>query len=105
MENRFDNTATIFKALSDSNRLMIVDMLLNGEQCACQLLDELNISQSTLSHHMKSLCEAGIVNCRREGKWMHYSINNNGCEEAYLLLTKIKSAPVQNMKEEKYCCD
>ena len=66
--------ATIFKALGDENRIRILKLLHSGEKCACKLLEELNISQPTLSHHMKILCDAGIVTGRKEGKWMHYSI-------------------------------
>lgn len=72
------NMAAIFKALGDENRIRILKLLHGGEKCACKLLDELNISQSTLSHHMKILCDAGIVTGRKEGKWMHYSICYEG---------------------------
>lgn len=64
----------IFKALGDENRIRILKILRSGEKCACHLLEELNISQSTLSHHMKILCDAGLVTGRKEGKWMHYCI-------------------------------
>ena len=66
--------ALVFKALSDENRLRIMKLLRTGEKCACKLLEELNISQPTLSHHMKILCDSGLVTGRKEGKWMHYSI-------------------------------
>lgn len=105
MENKHDGTAKVFKALCDSNRLKIIEMLLNGEMCACQLLDELNIRQSTLSHHMKSLCESGVVNCRREGKWMYYSLNKKGCEAAFGVLTGIMEAPVQSNIDERCKCE
>lgn len=65
----------LFKALADTNRLMIVDMLSCGELCACKILEKFNITQPTLSHHMKILCECGLVNGRKEGKWMHYSLD------------------------------
>ncbi len=65
----------ILKALSDENRLNIIMFLQDGEKCACNLLDLLNIGQSTLSHHMKILCDSGIVSARKEGKWTHYSLN------------------------------
>ncbi|MGI6013342.1 MAG: ArsR/SmtB family transcription factor [Oscillospiraceae bacterium] len=65
----------ICKALSDSNRLQIVQMLSDGEKCACKLLERFEITQPTLSHHMKILCECGLVDVRREGKWNHYSLN------------------------------
>ncbi|NMB04025.1 MAG: winged helix-turn-helix transcriptional regulator, partial [Tissierellia bacterium] len=64
---------TIYKALSDGNRLQIIKMLKDGERCACQMLEDLNITQPTLSHHMKVLIAADLVNVRKDGKWMHYS--------------------------------
>lgn len=70
-----EETAEICKALSDSNRLKIVELLVHGELCACELNDELNITQPTLSHHMKVLSECGLVSATKEGKWMHYSLN------------------------------
>jgi ArsR family transcriptional regulator len=67
--------ALICKALADSNRLQIVQMLSNGEKCACKLLERFQITQPTLSHHMKILCESGLVDVRKDGKWSHYSLN------------------------------
>ena len=72
--NEIDVTA-ICRALGDSNRMLIVSMLSGGELCACKLLEQFQITQPTLSHHMKVLCECGIVNTRKEGKWSHYSLN------------------------------
>ncbi|MBR5915917.1 MAG: winged helix-turn-helix transcriptional regulator [Spirochaetia bacterium] len=66
------------KALADENRLAVMLSLQNGEKCACVLLDELNITQPTLSHHMRLLCDSGLVVGRKEGKWMHYSISSEG---------------------------
>ena len=54
-------TALIFKAFCDENRVRILNLLRGGEKCACRLLEELSISQPTLSHHMKILCDSGIV--------------------------------------------
>ena len=68
------NMAAVFKALGDENRIRVLKILRSGEKCACHLLEELNISQSTLSHHMKILCDTGIVTGRKEGKWMYYAI-------------------------------
>ena len=72
--NKID-VALICKALSDSNRLEIVQMLSEGEKCGCKLLERFEITQPTLSHHMKILVEAGMVNDRKEGKWHYYSLN------------------------------
>ncbi len=66
------------KALSDENRLAVMLSLQHGEKCGCVLLEELNITQPTLSHHMKLLCDSGLVTGRREGKWMYYSISPEG---------------------------
>lgn len=81
--------AMIFKAFSDENRIKILSLLQTGEKCACTLLDDLQIGQSTLSHHMKILCEANIVHARREGKWTYYSIDKKGTEMADELLKQI----------------
>ena len=73
--------AEIFKALSDENRVEILIMLSKGEKCACKLLEELEVSQPTLSHHMKILCDSKLVNARKEGRWMHYSLSQEGINE------------------------
>lgn len=75
-------SARIFKAFCDERRIDILRLLSDGEKCACRLLEELNISQPTLSHHMKILCDAGIVVARRDGKWTHYRISDEGCNVA-----------------------
>lgn len=69
------DVALICKALGDSNRLKIVQMLSNGEKCGCKILEAFEITQPTLSHHMKTLCECGLVNARKDGKWSHYSLS------------------------------
>lgn len=69
------DVALICKALGDSNRLEIVQMLSDGEKCGCKLLERFEITQPTLSHHMKILVECGLVNDRKESKWHHYSLN------------------------------
>ncbi|MDF2484280.1 MAG: putative transcriptional regulator [Herbinix sp.] len=77
MSELYNQRALELKALSDPNRLVILDQLKDGERCACKILELLKISQPTLSHHMRILCQAGLVNCRREGKWMHYRLNGD----------------------------
>lgn len=78
--------AKVFKAFCDENRLQILGLLRTGEKCACVLLSQLQISQSTLSYHMKILCESGIVVGRTEGKWTHYAISEEGSRRAQALL-------------------
>lgn len=103
MKSNYNETAKVFKVLSDPNRLMIIEMILNGEKCACTLLEDLNISQSTLSHHMKTLCDSGVVNCRKEGKWNYYSINKEGCKTIFNFLTKIKESPTAAKCTDEKC--
>jgi ArsR family transcriptional regulator, arsenate/arsenite/antimonite-responsive transcriptional repressor len=69
--------ALFMKALADETRVKIFDMLSEGELCACKILEEFNITQPTLSYHMKILCDSGLVNGRRDGVWIKYSINKN----------------------------
>lgn len=88
------DAALICKCLSDANRLQIVRMLAGGEQCACKLLEAFDITQPTLSYHMKNLTDCGLVNVRREGRWSHYSINAQVMEafKAFVAgLTDLKS--------------
>lgn len=75
MEHETKSQAIKFKALCDENRLRIVEQLKEGQKCACELLDILNITQPTLSHHMKILCASGLVEGQKDGRWMHYSLN------------------------------
>lgn len=65
----------ILRALGGDTRMQIFEMLQNGKMCACNLLEKLQITQPTLSHHMKILCDCGIVLSEKEWKWSHYSIN------------------------------
>ena len=74
----FREDARKIKALADENRLAIMLALQYGEKCGCVLLEEMNITQPTLSHHMKILCDSGLVSSRKEGKWMHYSLSKEG---------------------------
>jgi ArsR family transcriptional regulator len=97
----YEEKARIFKALCDENRLRILELLHNGERCACKLLDDLNIQQSTLSHHMKILCDAGIVKGRKDGKWMHYSIDLEGSQYAQEVLKQLLAV---NIDEQDCCC-
>lgn len=70
-----EEVAEICKAMSDVNRLKIIEMLTQGEKCGCNLLEELQVTQPTLSHHMRVLGDCGLVSSRKDGKWQHYSIN------------------------------
>lgn len=88
--------STMYKAFCDENRLSIIDMLTQGEHCACDLLDQLEIGQSTLSHHMRLLIESGVVSARKSGKWTYYTLSRVGCDKAISELVQFVS-----MKESK----
>ena len=93
--------ALVFKALSDEKRIRILRLLHGGEKCACKLLEELDISQPTLSHHMKILCDAGIVTGRKEGKWIHYSMCGEGVDQVRALMKDLLSP--ENMPTDRTC--
>ncbi len=92
-------TAQIFKALCDENRVAIVKLLQNGERCACNIGEELNLAQSKLSYHMKILCESGIVESWYVGKWTHYQISELGSATAIAVLEELTKVD-ENMKED-----
>ena len=100
MASEYKETAKVFKAFCDENRLQILELLRSGEKCACKLLDDLKISQSTLSHHMKILCDAGIVQGRKEGKWVHYSINPAGAKRAVQLLNEQITLEITDVQDD-----
>lgn len=102
MELNEKRTAAIFKAFCDENRIRVLKRLRTGEKCACKLLEELDISQPTLSHHMKILCDAGVVTGRREGKWTYYSISAEGAEYAMQCLRALTA--VNGAEAGGPCC-
>ena len=103
MDNRHLDNARVFKAFCDENRLMVLEMLQNGEKCACELLEQLEISQPTLSHHMKILCESGIVSSRKDGKWMYYAISKIGSGYALNLLKKLTTVAAVDTATTRCC--
>jgi ArsR family transcriptional regulator len=108
MNEKYKEYARIFKALSDPNRLMIVDMLSYGELCACVILEKFQITQPTLSHHMKTLCDCGLVNGRKGGKWTHYSLNDEAAKILRAFLEEVTTAKENCICHDKYseedCC-
>ena len=84
------------KALSDETRLAIVDMLRSGELCACMILEKFEITQPTLSYHMKVLVSSGLVSAHRDGAWMHYSLNEPLCRELSIFFSQLSEAEVKS---------
>lgn len=92
MDEKYIHTAAIFKALGDPNRMMIVEMLSGGELCACKILEALQITQPTLSYHMKFLCGSGLVQSTRVGKWMHYALDEKRLGELRRILDSLSGS-------------
>ena len=91
----------ICKALADTNRLRIIQLLTHGERCGCELLEQLQITQPTLSHHMKTLEDCGLVSSRRKGKWSHYSLN---CSQWTAFRDFIESIRCTCSADQEGCC-
>lgn len=82
----FETNAKIFKALSDINRLKIIEILSCEEKCGCEILSQFDFTQPTLSHHMKILTDCNLVITKKEGTWNHYKLN---CEKVRYFLNFI----------------
>ncbi|MDD4774333.1 MAG: metalloregulator ArsR/SmtB family transcription factor [Eubacteriales bacterium] len=102
--NIYADRVKIFKAFCDEKRLRILELLQSGEKCACVLTDELDMPQSSLSYHMKILCDSGIVDSRPEGKWTYYKLCEKGGGEAMSLLREIITPNANATAEEDNCC-
>ena len=100
MADIYEERARVFKALCDGRRQRILELLQSGEKCACILIEEMEMPQSSLSYHMKILCESGIVSGREDGKWTHYQISPSGSEKAMELLKQITATT----GESSDCC-
>lgn len=105
MASEYADNARVFKAFCDENRLRILELLRSGEKCACVLLDDLHITQSTLSHHMKILCDSGVVQGHKEGKWVYYTIDPEGAEYAVQLLKQQITPGIQSELTHPCCSD
>ena len=102
METIHEQNAKVFKAFCDEKRLRILALLRSGEKCACVLIEQMEMPQSTLSYHMKVLCESGIVESREAGKWTHYRISESGSRKAMALFMEITTP--SDPPEADCCC-
>ncbi|MGB4268190.1 MAG: metalloregulator ArsR/SmtB family transcription factor [Spirochaetota bacterium] len=87
--------ASIFKMLSDTNRLRIINLLMQKELCVCHMAELLGISQTNLSHHLAKLYATNIVHYRKEGQWIYYSLNEDFVKDNHQLfqyLTQVFSS-------------
>ena len=103
MSTTYEQQAKVFKAVCDERRLRILELLRHGEKCTCVLTNEVGMPQSSLSYHMKILCESGLVIGREDGKWTHYRIDPAGSERAIELLRQITA--VDDTNSGGCCCE
>lgn len=99
-----DRAAELFHALSDETRLELIHLLRRGERCVCDLTSALDAAQSRLSFHLKVLKDAGIVRDRKDGRWVHYELNEEAFADAHRLLTGLEPQAVRQLKKAEGCC-
>jgi ArsR family transcriptional regulator len=99
------NLLNIFKALSDETRVRILKLLEGGELCICKIMEVLDMKQSRVSRHMGILKNAGLVKDRRDGKWVHYSLNPEPedlcCKKMISLLAECLKNQETVMRDQK----
>jgi ArsR family transcriptional regulator len=98
-----ERAAELFHALSDRVRLDVIGLLLGGEHCVCDLMDHLEMGQSSLSWHLKTLSDAGIITGRREGRWVYYSLDSDALAEAKALLDGLKLVSRRKTSRSSCC--
>ncbi|MBA3646726.1 MAG: metalloregulator ArsR/SmtB family transcription factor [Gemmatimonadaceae bacterium] len=96
--------AEVFHALSDETRIELIHILRKGEKCVCDLTSALDAAQSRLSFHLKVLKDAGLVTDRKQGRWVHYELNDHAFAEAHRLLTGLEPHAVLHLKKAEGCC-
>ena len=90
-----------FKALSDETRLQIVTLLLDREElCVCDFVGALGLTQSKASRHLRYLYNAGLVEDRREGLWMHYRVSTRLSAEQQLIVAALGQAIGEQRRDE-----
>lgn len=71
------SVVSALKALADENRIKIVNILSKKDMCVCDIIDNLNLSQPAVSHHLKILSSADIIQGKKTGKWIYYTLNKD----------------------------
>jgi ArsR family transcriptional regulator, arsenate/arsenite/antimonite-responsive transcriptional repressor len=103
--------AFLFQTLSDSTRLRLLNLLAHGETCVCELTDTLRVVQPKVSRHLAHLKRAGLVEARREGKWMHYRWAKHGDPLVRHVLTGLREWMAKDdrmngerRRRDRVCC-
>lgn len=90
----------VFKALSDETRLRIIKLLERGELCVCDIVAALDMSQPKVSFHLNVLKEAGLIRDRKQGKWIHYRLNDAEMFRRFLLLSVMERTPEDALRKD-----
>ncbi len=91
----------LFKALSDETRLRILKLLEYGELCVCDIVSALDMIQPKVSFHLGVLKDAGLIKDRKQGKWIHYGIDDSDMFKRFLILSVLERFPEDIVKEDK----
>ncbi len=87
----------ITKALGDENRVRILMFLRNGEMCVCQIIEMIDLAPSTVSKHLSILRQAGLIDCRKAGRWVHYRL----AEESDQMVMSVLSWLVESLSSDR----
>jgi len=96
-----ENVLTIFKALAEETRLRIIKLLEHGELCVCDIVADLDLIQPKVSFHLAVLKEAGFIKDRKQGKWVHYSIDDADIFRRFLLLSTLERISSEFVTEDR----
>ena len=83
--------ALLFRALADRTRLRLINLMGEDEVCVCFFVEVLKMGQPKISRHLAYLRRAGLVNARREGKWMHYRVSAPPAEHAARIFAEVRT--------------
>ena len=96
----------IFKALSEETRIRILSLLRHGELCVCDITESLKMTQPNISFHLGMLKESGLIKDRKNGRWIHYSLNESDMFIRFLLMgifERMKEIPVEKIRRREKC--
>ena len=91
----------IFKALSDETRLRILKLLEGGELCVCDVVAALDMIQPQVSFHLRVLKKAALLKGRKQGKWMHYKIDDSDLFKRLIILSVLEKIPDNTLEDDK----
>ena len=96
-----ENVLTIFKALSEETRLRIIKLLEQGELCVCDIVAALDLIQPKISFHLAVLKEAGLIKDRKQGKWVHYKIDDSDIFRRFLIFSTLERISAETVAEDR----